>query len=106
MMFNKPSDWTFRKWLDSDARWLLSHIPKNVTTWVYACDMTDQEKADHPEHQTTGGYLKTLDEADVAQTWWDVLDQRKRDIILDLPNFDADIFFKCTGINVKGEDNA
>ena len=106
MMFNKPSDWTFRKWLDSDARWLLNHIPKNVTTWVYACDMTDQEKADHPEHQTTGGYLKTLDEADAAQTWWDGLDQCKRDIILDLPNFDADIFFKCTGINVKGEDNA
>lgn len=106
MMFNKPSDWTFRKWLDSDARWLLNHIPKNVTTRVYACDMTDQEKADHPEHQATGGYLKTLDEADAAQTWWDGLDQRKRDIILDLPNFDADIFFKCTGINVKGEDNA
>ena len=106
MMFNKPSDWTFRKWLDSDARWLLNHIPKNVTAWVYACDMTDQEKADHPEHKTTGGYLKTLDEADAAQTWWDGLDQCKRDIILDLPNFDADIFFKCTGINVKGEDNA
>ena len=106
MMFNKPSDWTFRKWLESDARWLLNHIPKNVTTWVYACDMTDQEKADHPEHKTTGGYLKTLDEADAAQTWWDGLDQYKRDIILDLPNFDADIFFKCTGINVKGEDNA
>ena len=106
MMFNKPSDWTFRKWLDSDARWLLNHIPKNVTTWVYACDMTDQEKADHPEHKTTGGYLKTLDEADAAQTWWDGLDQCKRDIILNLPNFDADIFFKCTGINVKGEDNA
>mgnify|MGYP005975941329 CR=1 FL=1 len=106
MMFNKPSDWTFRKWLESDARWLLNHIPKNVTAWVYACDMTDQEKADHPEHKTTGGYLKTLDEADAAQTWWDGLDQCKRDIILDLPNFDADIFFKCTGINVKGEDNA
>ena len=106
MMFNKPSDWTFRKWLDSDARWLLNHIPKNVTTWVYACDMTDKEKADHPEHKTTGGYLKTLDEADAAQTWWDGLDQCKRDIILDLPNFDADIFFKCTGINVKGENNA
>ena len=106
MMFNKPSDWTFRKWLESDARWLLNHIPKNVTAWVYACDMTDQEKADHPEHKTTGGYLKTLDEADAAQTWWDGLDQCKRDIILDLPNFDADIFFKCTGINVKGENNA
>ena len=106
MMFNKPSDWTFRKWVESDARWLLNHIPKNVTIWVYACDMTDQEKADHPEHKTTGGYLKTLDEADAAQTWWDGLDQCKRDIIMDLPNFDADIFFKCTGINVKGEDNA
>ena len=104
MMFNKPSDWTFRKWLESDARWLLNHIPKNVTAWVYACDMTDQEKADHPEHKTTGGYLKTLDEADAAQIWWNGLNQTKRDIILALPNFDADIFLRCTGINVRRKD--
>lgn len=103
MMFNKPTTMTYRDWMNSDARHLLNRIPKNVTEWIYACDMTDQEKTDHPEYQITGGYLKTLDESDEAQTWWDNLHQDHRGIILALPNFDADIFFKCTGINVKGD---
>jgi hypothetical protein len=106
MMFNQPSPWTYRNWLDSEARCLLNRIPRNVTEWVYACDMTEKEKADHPEHITTGGYLKTLDEKDAAQNWWNNLDQSDRDIILALPNFDAEIFFQCTGIRVDGEDHA
>lgn len=105
MMFNKPTNMTYRDWLESDARYLLNGIPKNVTAWVYACDMTDQEKADHPEYTITGGYLKTLDEKDLAQVWWDGLSDRERKIIYGIPNFDAEIFFQCTGIKV-GEVNA
>ena len=32
-------------------------------------DMTDEEKAGHPTHETTGGYLKVLDESECAQFW-------------------------------------
>lgn len=35
MLFNKPSEWTYRDWLNSDARYLLMDIPKDVVEWVY-----------------------------------------------------------------------
>lgn len=44
MLFNKPSDMTYSEWLDSDARYLLNQIPKDVVEWVYEEDMTDEEK--------------------------------------------------------------
>ena len=99
-MFNKPSDWTYQDWLRSDARYLLNQIPKNVVEWIYSEDMTDEEKAEHPTHETTGGYLKVLDESDCGQLWWGSLSDRQKDIIRALPNFDPEIFEKCTGIKV------
>ena len=99
-MFNKPSDWSYRDWLNSDARHLLNQIPKDVVEWVYSENMTDEEKAEHPTHETTGGYLKVLDESDCGQLWWGSLSDRQKDIIKALPNFDPEIFEKCTGIKV------
>lgn len=64
MLFNKPSDMTYRDWYESDARWLLNQIPKDVVEWIYSEDMTDEEKAEHLTHETTGGYLKVLDESE------------------------------------------
>ena len=100
MLFNKPSDLTYRDWYSSETRRLLNHIPKNVIEWVYSEDMTDEEKAEHPTHETIGGYLKVLDESECAQIWWDGLPECARDIIRSLPNFDAEIFEQCTGIKV------
>ncbi len=99
-LFNKPSDWTYRDWLNSDARYLLNQIPKNVVEWIYSSDMSDEEKTAHPEHETTGGYLKILDEKDCDQIWWNGLSERNRNIIKELPNFDAGIFEAVTGIKV------
>ena len=101
MLFNKPSDWTYKDWLRSDARYLLNQIPKNVVEWIYSENMTDEEKAEHPTHETTGGYLKVLDESDCGQLWWGSLSDRQKNIIKALPNFDPEIFVQCTGINVN-----
>jgi hypothetical protein len=100
MLFNKPSDMTYREWMDSDARYLLNQIPKDVVEWVYEEDMTDEEKAAHPTYETTGGYLKVLDESECGQLWWGSLSDRRKDIIRAIPNFDSDIFFQCTGVRV------
>ena len=106
LMFDEPSDWTYQDWLNSEAHWILRRMPKDVTTWVYACDMTDEEKAAHPEHVTTGGYLKKLDEKDVAQDYWNSLSENQKQIILSLPNFDKEKFYQCTGIRVDGDIDA
>lgn len=99
-------DWTYQDWLNSEAHWILLGMPKAVTTWVYACDMTDEEKAAHPEHVTTDGYLKKLDEKDVAQDYWNSLSENQKQIILSLPNFDKEKFYQCTGIRVDGDIDA
>ena len=100
MLFNKPSNMTYREWLESDARYLLNQIPKDVVEWVYEEDMTDEEKAAHPTYETTGGYLKVLDESECGQLWWGSLSDRRKEIIKAIPNFDAEIFFQCTGVRV------
>ena len=99
MLFNKPSNMTYSEWLDSDARYLLNQIPKDVVEWVYEEDMTDEEKAAHPTYETTGGYLKVLDESECGQLWWGSLSDRRKEIKA-IPNFDAEIFFQCTGVRV------
>ena len=101
MLFNKPSDMTYREWMNSDARYLLNQIPKNVVELVYEEDMTDEEKLANPTYETTGGYLKVLDESECGQLWWDGLPDRQKNIIKAIPNFDANIFQQCTGIEVR-----
>lgn len=101
MLFNKPSDMTYSEWLCSDARYLLNHIPKNVVEWVYEEYMTDEEKAAHPTYETTGGYLRVLEESESAQIWWDGLSKTDKSIIKAIPNFDGKIFEECTGIKIR-----
>ena len=103
MLFNKPSDMTYNDWLRSDARYLLNQIPKDVVEWVYETDMTDEEKAVNPTYETTGGYLKVLDESECGQLWWNSLSDGKKKIIEEIPNFDVEIFEQCTGIKVVKE---
>ena len=101
MMFNQPSEWTYRDWINSDARYLLNRIPKDVVEWVWSENMTDEEKAAHPDHETTGGYLKILDESECGQIWWDGLTDKQKDIIRAIPNFDKSIFEEITGIKIE-----
>ena len=103
MLFNKPSDMTYKDWLRSDARYLLNQIPKDVVEWVYEEDMTDEEKVANPTYETTGGYLKVLDESECGQLWWNSLSDEKKKIIEEIPNFDVEIFEQCTGIKVVKE---
>ena len=99
-LFNKPSDITYNDWLRSDARYLLNQIPKDVLEWVYEEDMTDEEKAANPTYETTGGYLKVLNESEFGQLWWGSLSDFQKNYIKSIPNFDAEIFEQCTGIKV------
>ena len=101
-LFNKPSDWTYRDWLNSDARYILTDCPSNVLSWIWEDDMTDEEKEQHPEYSVTGGFLKHIKKETGRQMWWNGLSDRKKTIVMNLPNFDKDIFKEITGIDVEG----
>ena len=103
-LFDKPSDWTYRDWINSDARYILNCMPTDDIGWVYTEDMTDEEKEKHPEHETTGGFLRTQNKSSERQTWWKRLDERRKKEVKSIPNFDAKIFKEITGIDVSEDE--
>ena len=99
-LFNKPSDWTYQDWLNSDARYILMDCPSNVLEWIWGDDITDEEKKQHPEYSVTNGFLKHIEKETGRQTWWNNLSERNKNVIKQLPNFNKEIFKEITGIDV------
>ena len=98
-MFDKDSSWTYDEWYDSRARRIMEGCPYSYSDYIPADDMTDEEKKKHPEHKTIGGFVKTFTAtAEDKQKWWDSLSKKDKDEVKALPNFDADKFCKCVGI--------
>ena len=98
--FDQETDMTMEEWWSSDARYLLNQIDFRPTEWIRSEDMTDEEKEQHPEYETTGGYLKIRDNTDACIKWWNELSEIRRNVIKSIPNFDGEKFFKITGIRV------
>ena len=102
-MFNKPTEYTYielqKKF--SEALSLLYQLTANSTLWVSAQDMTDKEKAQHPEYSTTGGYIKRLNFKDTCKANWKELEKEEKDLIKSLPNFDKEIFKEIAGIAIE-----
>ena len=97
-IFDKDSDWTIKDWARSDARIIMNTCPYTYSNFINESDMTDEEKENHPEYETIGGYIKTfiVTEED-KEKWWNELDEDKKDVIKALPNFDFDKFRQCVG---------
>ena len=102
-MFNKPTDLTRDEILNFRGIKALSWNYEN-SWWIYSSNMTDEEKKAHPEHETTGGYLKTVDFKTACKMMWDSLDEEDKEAVRNLPNFDNDVFREITGISVEGEN--
>ena len=79
-LFNKPSPITYKKFLNSKK---LIKLLKNIPFMedYYANPMLFATQKD-------------------KQDWWDMLSSREQKIIKNMPNFDANTFYKCTGIKV------
>lgn len=101
-IFDKDSDWTIEDWLHSNARGVMEQCPYSYSSFIPAEKMSDEEKENHPEHKKIGGYVKVISVTqEDKQKWWDELTDEERQSVLDLPNFDSDKFYECTGIRVK-----
>ena len=98
--FDKGSELTIQEWRNSEAFNLIRRINFTPLKWVCAVEMSDDEKKQHPEYETTGGYLKFNDLTHVYQDWWDGLTDSEKAIIRAIPNFDPAKFEKITGIVV------
>ena len=71
--------------------------------WIYSNNMTEDEKKEHPEHETLGGYLKAIPYKDACKLMWDKLDDDEKQAVKEIPYFDADVFEEITGIDVRKE---
>ena len=101
MFFDNPANITFQQWRNSKACLLLRKIEFRPTEWICSNNMSDVEKERHPEHETTGGYLKIGDNSECYLEWWEGLTDCEKEIIKAIPNFDSEKFYKITGIKVE-----
>ncbi len=83
---------------DSTAYSLLCQVDTKM--WIYASEMTEEEKQKNPSYKTCGGYLKDIPFKEAFQNKWHNWSESNRQAFKDLPNFDAAIFEEITGVKV------
>jgi hypothetical protein len=97
--FNKPC--SQKDWDDAKKPDLLFFT---LTEFVHSRSMTSEEKTDNPSHKTAGGYLKTYEYKEAFQESYAKASKEDRDLLLELPNFDPDVFLEISGIDVRAEE--
>ena len=96
MVFNKPCGIkTF------EGYQLPSFVHFDLTYWVDASKMTEAEKIADPNFYLRGGQLKTKTYKEAFIESYEKSDKTDRARIKDCPNFDADIFFEISGIDLR-----
>lgn len=97
-MFDKESDWTIKDWKRSEAYRIMMTCPYTFSCFVTKSVMTEKEKEEHPEYETTGGYVNTIAATkEDKEKWWNDLAESDKEVIRALPNFDFDKFRQCVG---------
>lgn len=96
-IFNQPSGMSFEDFLKSEYYGALTSKPVILTEW---CEYAEEEK-DTEEKRITGGYLKSYSYEEAHRNWWNKLTEENKKIIQSIPNFDPEIFFDITGIDVR-----
>lgn len=98
-MFDKESPWTYNDWFNSRAREIMAGCPHSHSDYISKYEITDEEKENRPECETTGGYVKTYRvTTEERQKWWDNLSEDDKNEVKALPNFDGKKFCECVGI--------
>ena len=83
-IFNKPSGMSLEEFWDSKYYEALKSEPLELTYW-------DNENKK----------LKCRSYKDACAIWWSKLTEKNKKIIQEIPNFDPEIFFDITGIDIK-----
>ena len=102
--FNNPLNVARNEFNDNIGIQAMNHSYEN-SWWVHSDDMTEDEKKEHPEHETTGGYLKVVDFKTACAIMWDKLTDDEKEAVKQLPNFDPVVFQEITGIDVSADNS-
>ena len=76
----------------------------DLNVWVSHDTATDEEKEKHKkEIETCGGFLKTLDYKEAWRLAWDKASKEEHLKMLELPNWDNEVFKEISGIDAETE---
>lgn len=100
-IFNKDSGMTAKQFRESKYYDALNSAVIHLNKWV---EYTDKEKQSDPKKKLIEGYLKTYTYKEACANWWKELTKENKEIIMQIPNFDKEIFKEITGIDVDEED--
>ena len=97
-IFNKDTD------VKRDDIIFPSFLCFDLTIWVSHDTATDEEKRVHKtEIETCGGFLKTLGYKKAFKLAWDKADKEEHKQLLELPNWNNEIFKEISGIDAEAE---
>ena len=96
-IFNMPSGMSMRDFYRSKYWDAICSVDFPLTEWV---EYTEEEKQADEKKALIGGYLKKNTYQYACARWWEDMSEENREIIMSIPNFDAEVFKDITGIEV------
>jgi hypothetical protein len=96
-IFNMPTNFTASEFYQSDYYGAVTNGNFRLTEWI---EYSEEEKAIDEMKKNIGRYLKKYTHKEACANWWNSLDDKDREIIKGIPNFNANIFKEITGIDV------
>ena len=96
-IFDKDTNMTLKEFIKSKYNKALCSVELKLTEWIL---YTEEEMKEDDDKKATKGYLKNYTYKEACANWWIELTEENREIIMSIPNFDADKFYEITGINI------
>jgi len=95
-IFNK--DVSEKEYADTLKELRENEVKIYLIKWVEEKDMSKDDKNNYPNYRELGGCLKTFAYKDAWASFWSNSTEQQRGCITSIPQFDAEIFKKITGI--------
>ena len=97
IIFNRPSEMTLSEFRNSKYAILLRK-GFELTKWINYEDLPEHER--NEKTKACGGKVITKSYKQAWKDKWDATSDEDRQIIMSMPNFDAEVFYEITGIRV------
>ena len=96
-IFDKDTNMTLEEFIKSKYNKALCSVELKLTEWIL---YTEEEMKEDDDKKATKGYLKEYTYKEACANWWNELTEENKEIIMSIPNFDADKFYEITGIKI------